>query len=285
MKVVLAMCEGPHDVSFLSRIMRVKGFHTYNELINDYPPFIADFLRNKITKGNLRDLNLKEARGGLFLPSFALLKDDNLLLLFQLKGDSKKDARKDIVSSFNTLFMNAEMTKSILRDNDSLSIIYVYDADQKGVERRIEEINMELSEFLNLGRSIHIDQKSFDIANGIKYGAYIFNDPNNQDGGGRLEDLVLPMMCCSNDDVYADVNTLIAKRNERAYRLFAEPLAKKDKDYDEQKAAIGIMGQLQKSGSANSAIIEQSSFITDDDICRSVSCNEVLTFFDQSFGA
>ena len=284
MKVTIVMCEGPHDVAFLSRIMHAVGFHTYNEVLNDYPAFVARFITEHIVNGSLDDLNLKEARGGLFLPSFALVKNDRLLLLYQLKGDSKKEGRKKIISSFDTAFKNAGFgTPGLPQAGDSLSIVYVFDADDKGVVKRVEEINAELSLFLNLGRDASVKQAGFDMLNGIKYGAYIFHIADDNDGHGRLEDMILPLMRIENEDILSDADVLIQKRERREYKLFVEKSKEKDRDFDKQKATIGIMGQLQKSGTPNSTIIEQSAYLTDEVILADNLCRQLIDFVNASF--
>lgn len=284
MKVTILMCEGPHDVAFISRIMHADGYHTYSVVINSYPPFIADFLRSHITKGSLDDLKLQEARGGLFLPSIALYKDDRLLLLYRLNGDSKKGGRQNIVSAFDMLFRNSQVSRdNILREDDSLTIVYVYDADKKGVNSRINEINVELQEFLSVESPMSVTQAGFDTYNGIKYGAFIFNVPDEGDGHGRLEDLVLPLMSQANTDIRKDADILIQKRKSQQYNLFSVASKDKDKDFDCQKATIGIMGQLQKSGTPNSAIIEQSAYIDDTQIQADTACIQIIKFVNASF--
>lgn len=284
MKVTIVMCEGSHDVAFLSRIMHADGYHTYNEVINAYPPFVSKFMKGSIIKGSLEDLNLKAARGGLFLPSFALFKDDCLLLLYQLQGDTRKDGRRTIVSEFDLLFTQAAAgIGGLVNASDSLSIVYVYDADKKGIKSRIDEINSELVEFLNPSETISVVQAGYGSFHRIKYGAYIFHIPDAADGHGRLEDMVVPLMSQYNKDISHDVDDIVKKRETRQYVLFSEANKKKDNDFDSQKAAIGIMGQLQKSGSPNSTIIEQSSFITDEQIVNDMICLEIIGFINASF--
>lgn len=284
MKVTIVMCEGPHDVAFISRIMHADDYHTYGEAINDYPSFVSNFMKRTISRGSLSDLNLKEARGGLFLPSFALFKEDKLLLLYQLKGDSKKEGRRVIVSEFDLLFKQSAMgIGDLIKEGDALSVIYIYDADEKGVNNRINEINSELNEFLNPDRVMSVAQAGFDVCNRIKYGAYIFHILDDKDERGRLEDMVVPLMTTSNDDIRKDVDVLIDKRVNRQYGLFSERSKEKDKDFDIQKSIIGIMGQLQKSGSPNATIIEQSSFIVNEQILNNDSCLEIIKFINDSF--
>lgn len=284
MKVTIVMCEGPHDVAFLSRIMHADGYHTYGAVINQYPPFVAQFLKGHITRGSLEDLNLKEARGGLFLPSFALEKGSNLLLLYNLKGDSKKEGRKTIITSFDVLFRNTGTgLANILQPGDALTIAYIYDADQKGVDARIGEVNKELEEFINPGRDMAVKHGTYDSVQGIKYGAYIFHASDDANNVGRLEDLILPLMKQTAHDIHCDVQAIVEKRRDRHYDLFKSESKAKDKDFDEQKSTIGMMGQLQKSGSPNAAIIEQSHFIDNQQILSDAICREIISFVNDSF--
>lgn len=285
MKVTIIMCEGPHDAAFLSRVMHEDSFKTYNNKLIDYPIFVRGFLLKQLNTGSLEDYNLKVARGGLFLPAFALNKDDSLILIYNLGGDSKKDARNRIVSSFNILLREAKsgLSGNLLSEGDQLSIVYFYDADEKGIQSRVDEVKEEIKEFLGIKRDIDIDHAKYCEEGDLRFGLYVF--ANTETSKGKLEDLVLPLMKNNNDDIFVDVESIVCKRKERYYKLFCTPVKKRDKDFDEKKAMIGMMGQLQKSGSPNSTIIEQSDLIDSDGIAKDANCQRIISFLEDSFRA
>lgn len=110
---------------------------------------------------------------------------------------------------------------------------------------------------------------SYVESNSIRWGSYIFEDGS---GKGRLEDIILPMMENGNDDVAMCAKAFVEKRT--SFILFQTV---KPTSYP-QKARVGVMGQLEKAGSANPAIIEQSSYLTKEKIKESTVCNQMFKF-------
>lgn len=44
-KILFVLCEGPHDVAFIYRILYNAGFTTYNLCIKDYPFPLNDYFK------------------------------------------------------------------------------------------------------------------------------------------------------------------------------------------------------------------------------------------------
>ena len=53
----------------------------------------------------------------------------------------------------------------------------------------------------------------------------------------------------------------------------------KRRGFDEQKACLSVVGQLEKSGSSLDVILEHGQFITKTAIRESDGCKELLAFF------
>ena len=80
------------------------------------------------------------------------------------------------------------------------------------------------------------------------------------------------MMEQDNDDVAACAKEFVDKRN--TFALFQQVKA----TTHPLKARVGVMGQLEKAGSANPAIIEQSSYLTNEKIKGSPVCEQMYKF-------
>lgn len=270
MKTTIILCEGPHDTAFVTRILKAKGFKQYKKAIKDYPTYLSGFIMQHIIANNVEELNLQEARNGKIIPYNALISDEYLIVLFSIGGDNRHDRRKTIITAFKDYFRGGITTRDIV--NESLRIVFEMDADEKGIIKRVEEIKKELSECFGTSEGLgSFNHKKWVTLYGIEWGAYIFNNPKNGIQG-RLEDIVMPMFIAGNEDISGDIETILVKRE--SYKLFSGKKA-----FNHDKAKIGMMGQLEKEGTASPAIIEQSSFITDDKIKSDGICSEMADYF------
>ena len=81
-QIISVLCEGPHDVAFITKILKVNGFKS-NDLakLAEFPSPMNDLFKTEATKTNIEELNFAELRQTL-LPS-ATLKKGNIYL-FQI---------------------------------------------------------------------------------------------------------------------------------------------------------------------------------------------------------
>ena len=160
------------------------------------------------------------------------------------------------------------MTMDELADRGKITFVYEFDADEDGVDARLQQVTREIKQIDFAFPGLTANARYVE-SNGIRWGSYIFE---NGSGKGRLEDIILPMMEQDNDDVAKCARDFVEKRF--LFNLFQTV---KPTSYP-QKARVGIMGQLEKAGSANPAIIEQSSYLTNEKIKGSAICNEMFKF-------
>jgi hypothetical protein len=291
-QIIAILCEGPHDVVFLSKIVKTLGYKSNEKLkIGQFPSPINELLKTEVSKSNIEDLNLQEVRQAL-LPINTLEKNNDYLFLYSLGGDGKKIPRQQIVKDFLS-FIPKEGEINLLPENTQLSILYFLDSDDKGIAVRINELNQEIEELL--GERPFQNHKEVKIINNLKLGTFIFSGEDNNNG--KLEDILLPLMQRENEiiftkaieylDVHFDDNRLFPlqlKQNMEGDILIDHRSTRiKDKfKYDKQKSLIGIVGQLQKSGSSNVVCIGQTDYLTKLKIETNPKCLEIteyLTFF------
>lgn len=269
MNTTIVLCEGPHDTAFIARVLKANGYETFNAVIKDYPPYLAEFIRKKVLDISVDGLNLANVRNGRIIPSYAYCHDNHLIVLFSVGGDSNLETRRNILDAFVGVFRpeDAAMVGDITQ-GETLTIVYSFDADDKGIVYRESQMQRELEGILS--SSVNIKNMTYEVIDGIRLGLYIFTKEG--ESTGKLEDMVLPMMISVAPDIYSDVSPIVDKRS--TYNLFASSKEFNHRD----KAIIGMMGQLAKPGSANPAIIEQSKFLTDKIIQGDASCNKMFGY-------
>lgn len=287
-KVLFVLCEGPHDVAFLYRIFKVLGFNHYNKNIIDYPQPLNEYLKNEIIQShlNIDGCRIEDVNNAL-LPR-EVVCGDVLVLLYALGGDSRKDLRtkliNDLFAIYKTSFDEKHLRYTV---NSQCSISYFFDADNIGVDKRYIEINKELHDILGANIELSVDKKCEDFC-GIKFSAFIFS--KEDDDMGKLEDILIPLMRHENNEVFDDAFEYVRKHYDvnRRYRLdirfhedgnITEERGKNKGSFDETKSVIGVVGQLQNSGSTNQVCIKHSDYITFPKIMADKSCCRILDYF------
>lgn len=270
MNLKIIMVEGPHDGAFVSKIMQVNGYKTCKLPVGNYQPlFIAKYLSVQYKKAPVDQLNLQSVRQQIIFPSYSLISETDMLLIFHMGGDSRSDLREKLVGDL-CRFLRSAMTSEALGDSDKITFVYEFDADEEGVATRLAQINEEIRR-TDSECPVISTNATYVESKGIRWGAYIFAGAN---GKGRLEDIVFPMMEKDNEDVAACAKEFVNKRD--TFTLFKD---KRPLKYP-LKAQIGVMGQLEKEGSANPAIIEQSSYLTREKIKGSPICEQIFQFLN-----
>ncbi|WP_347052252.1 DUF3226 domain-containing protein [Flavobacterium olei] len=265
-QIIAILCEGPHDVEFIARILKHNGYSSNDKLkIKDFPTPINDLLRTEASKTNVEDLNLQEVRQVL-LPSSSLKINSNFYLLYTMGGDSKKDIRKQLLNDFYSLIPN-ENEISSLPEGTSLGVLYFLDADDKGVVTRISELNDEIFEVLNI--KPFTNHKEVFNHLGLKLGSFIFTGIDNEKG--KLEDVLMPLMIEGNEQIFDNANNYLVGHYDDK---------RKAQKYDKEKSTIGVVGQLQISGSSNTVCIKKSDYITEAKIKASDKCVEIFDYIN-----
>lgn len=265
-QIIAVLCEGPHDVEFLARILNFNGFTSNDGLkIKEYPAPINDLLKNEAVKTNVDDFNLLTVRQVL-LPSSTLRKEDNYFLLYTLGGDGKKEIRKQLLTDFYSLIPQQGEFETLPK-NTSLGVVYFLDSDEKGIATRISELNDEITEVLKI--SPFTNHREIYDHNGLKLGAYIFT--GNDNDKGKLEDILMPLMVKDNELIFEEANTFLTNHFDN------NRVPKKEKFY-EDKSLIGVAGQLQLSGSSNTVCIKKSDYLNDVKIKANSKCVEIVDY-------
>jgi len=284
-KAVFAICEGSQDVAFLYRLFSADGFKTYNKKIADFPIPVSNYLKKSLESTDYESLKLEESWQKP-LPQEVLVKNDTLVMLYAVGGDEKKDTRRSMLKSIAGF--------SILPDDNNAlypgkalqyALIYFFDADNKGIKAREKSIKEEIGEVTGVDVPELASGVGLQSIKGLLVGCYIFA---KDDGFGKLEDIVIPLMQEGNEEIFQKAADFLKLKDEsRLTRLklikntdgeLEEKYSTKKHDYDEKKSQIGIAGQLQVSGKSNTVIIRDTDYIKLQKIRNNRLCRNILNF-------
>ncbi len=290
-QIIIILCEGPHDVAFICRILKVNGFRSNESVkLGSYPKPINDILKSEFEKTNVEELNLQEIRNSL-LPSNTLILDEKHVFLYSMGGDSKRVVRQNLLKTFRSLIPD-EGEISAIPENTNLSILYFLDSDEKGVQQRLLEINEEIIEALDeVDFNLFESNSEIKLVSKLKLGSFIFTGEDNN--LGKLEDILNPLMRSENEVMF-DEATLFIDNHFNDERLFPLKITLTDGNivenrstrrgdrfnFDKGKSLIGIAGQIQNSGSSNVVCIQKSDLLTHEKISNSRKCQEIIIFLD-----
>lgn len=251
-KIIIA--EGPHDTSFIARIMRANGYKDPKIKIKEIKPqFLQEHiisLMGQVDVNHGLDGNRQKP-----MPSHILRpkgEDANeLAILFPAFGLNHVENIESILQEIVNLKKNA-MLKRSLESVKNIKVIFNIDADDKGVDDRLNIINEWIKKLTNQNFP-GLNNFSSVTHNEIIWGAFISAD---ETGFGALEELVLPLFEGNRPRMKAEIGDFVNKEK-------SNPEVPQPKKYNERKAKIGVMGQFDMSGFSNSVLIDQSKYIDD----------------------
>lgn len=289
-QIIIALCEGPHDVSFINRILKTTGFvSNEHKKLNQFPTPMDKLMASEFIKTDVEQLNLQELRKGV-LPTHTLQKEDNWVFLYSMGGDSKREDRKTIINNLKANIRQAGEIKGDRGNDDTqFSVVYIFDADNKGVAARLAEVLNEVKEvFPALTANIFPANSTFATVENIKIGCHIITGKDNDTG--KLEDILMPILRDGSESIYDSAVEYLSThlKDERLTQLkltninglITEARNGSKLKYDEQKSIVGVIGQLQKSGGSNTVCIGQTDYLTLTKIQANQKCQDFVHFIN-----
>lgn len=283
--IIFVLTEGEHDAAFIYRILKANGVSTNHLKLKDYPYPLDELFKSGILSTPLEDLNIEVARSR-FLPSRVMKKESNILSIYRIGGDSQQQRRSELIKTISSLKSSESNELQAVEEGD-VFLLYFFDADDKGVKKRIEQIKEELknsfpsSEAENINR---LSNKEVVRIENIYVGGFIFTALEKDTG--LLEDALLPLMRQGNDDIFEEAEKFLAIHETTVLFkdkiTFDETRTVKRKigneKYTHKKSLIGTVGQLQVSGASNTVCISKADYLTDSKIKADSTCREIYNF-------
>ncbi len=265
--VLLAFCEGQHDVAFVSNVMKhFFGFKREKWKFSEYPAPFNELFRGTVEEHAIQDFGLDDDKP--FLPSQVLSKDDRVILLFGCGGD-RSDKVKRLLSKAAPLLENAKVFPG-----DAVTIatqaryLFIYDADVNGL-KKIHQQTLENFAVINTvfdGEEMEVNWLPAWVADEENPFAATYNDKAIYVWGsspecGTLEDLLYPLFEESQPTLFAQASqatdTMFTCWDiSNADSSIAIPATSR-----RYKSIFTIMGQGKKPGGAMSVIVDQAKLI------------------------
>lgn len=270
MKNLVLFCEGVHDVAFLYRLFKAVGFKGYSKPMNQLPSPLNKYYVNQMKNHPYEEMN---SSGKLPNLPAMLKKEDLFVQIYAMDGETNHGPIKKIIQDFID-FTSGPDDVSFVVGPEAItcsSFMFFYDADDKGIEYKVNLIKKNFEESI-IGIN-KISHKGIIQENNSLFGCYIFT---KDDHFGKLEDITLPLMRLGHENMFDNVKLFLESHDSYI------PSNKK-KHHD--KSIIGIAGQLKEPGLSNYVIIKQADYLTDQKIQNFDKCQEIIeyliSFFDQ----
>ena len=271
---IFIITEGDHDAAFIYRILRANDIEKYHTIIKDYPKPLNELFKNILSTTVIDDLSIDE-RNPKFFPNYVLKYNDNIICINTTRGVSQEETRKDFIKLIKSFFISdpdeIEVTEDI-----SFSVLFFFDADERGIDKRVSQIKEEMKLLLNRDALEGIGNEIIVTIDDIKLGLFVFTKPVTCNG--LLEDILIPLMKKDHEEIFLKAEEYLDTFKE----IDAKTGKRKYKRYDYKKALIGTTGQLQLSGKSNTVIITDTDFLPDDKLKTDDICNKIFSFIKKA---
>ncbi|GEM66250.1 hypothetical protein SF1_42320 [Sphingobacterium faecium NBRC 15299] len=292
-KIIFALCEGPHDAAFIYRVLKASGYESYEKVsIKDLPFPVNSLITTEANKSNVEDLNIQTIKQS-FIPNNSLKKGDKYIFLFVLGGITQFDKISNFINKVKAFIPEeGKITTGRITDDTEINISLFFDADEDGVNNRLNMVNRNLNGSINSKIDL-FTQNSMNVnVQGIGLGVHIVTGQN--DNTGKLEDILVPLMKLDNELIFESAEKFLTDHfaDNRLYnlRIIKDDNGMKMEErstklkyklkYDKQKSLVATVGQLQKSGGANTTCISQTDYLTMNKIIDNHKCQEIIGFID-----
>ncbi|EPS3386538.1 DUF3226 domain-containing protein [Vibrio vulnificus] len=273
-KVCVVFCEGQHDIAFLSRILKVNGYSGYDKKIKEFlSPFDNIFIK-QLEKKKVSDRKLG-FNSDFRVPSVSLCRGEERLVFFHnMGGDGKARERRELIEMYTNIKGEDDFTSEY---SFEFRFIFIFDADDLGVDTRIQEINNEL------GYGNVLTNGQLTSYNGHEWGVYIFHGSEN---GGVLEDIIIDMVTDSEREIidrsanFLAQNALNIDRTKEFVCTSSSQSYKAVSKYKHKKSLLSVAGQLQFSGMSNAVFIANSDFLSYQSLTNNVHCRAIAGLFE-----
>lgn len=282
MIISVVLCEGVHDIAFISKILCAYGCMEYKRKIKDYPFPINDQIKNNYAKDAIGEKIIGSGPDSPFVPKAVYTDGRKLIFFHNLNGDADTEKRYELIEQYqkNKIALKFKNPDEI----EKFEFYLFYDADDLGVEGRLDWIKNRFAGKFRIAAGDIAQGKKVCVQD-ITLGTYVFHKPHSNAfeqkniQKGTLEDQLLALMHIDNGALFQkaakflDANILEPERTK-------EYDAKQDKyvgskKYKPKKSQISVAGQLQFSGMNNSVIILKSDYIKKQTILQDIECKRI----------
>ena len=149
-KILFALCEGPHDVAFLYRILQVNGLQKYSKPIGEFPAPLNKYFASEAAGENLEQLKLEEVRNDVYRRRYSHTKMMRSYCFMPSGEIPRVEPRQKLLQDVARIYGRHQPEEKKIKTGATAqcSVLYFFDADQKGSDARLQEVCRELSKVL-----------------------------------------------------------------------------------------------------------------------------------------
>ena len=286
MKGIVILCEGRHDTAFVSKMLEIAGYKHYsskkNITIDKMEQPLKGLFINKLKNYQYESKRLLQRP---ILPWIMLKQGQGNVyaLIYSMDGIDKKENYKEIIEEITDLNWrpnDEESLASELTQENSFSLVFIVDADNKGIEFRVKQI---IDNYKNLIPELeelgHGSGKIVTKTDFKAVGCFVLTDSRGVNG--NLEDIILPIMKDGNYQIFEDAELFLTKHNFIRYKKDGETKDELKTASDFKKSVIGIAGQIDNSGFSNNEIIKQTKFLNKDKMKQSDIVKDFISYINK----
>lgn len=259
---VLVLCEGSHDIAFLTRLLAVTaGAVPQNVAVSKLEWPFGKLFTDRFASRNANDAKLGSS--GPVLPDEPPLLD----AVWKLPDDSRHwyflnccgDTRADQINAFLKLVIALTQMPEPDRRLAEVGIVFVNDADEIGIVARQKCITDNHAALLAplLPNFATLVANEVQHSGGYGAGTCVFFKPGTNNG--TLEEIVWPMMQAANASRHDSSLALMSQFAVNGTKIGpGKPASRK------LKAALTAAGQPECPGSSLAVILRESPHLTAD---------------------
>lgn len=211
MKLLFVFCEGPHDAQFLGRMLKESDqYAEFKKPIKDYPFPLNGYLNKKFKNRNIDEIRIGKTDNSI-VPACAYcnIEQDSLILPISTGGMDKILESIALLEEIKNSFAPDILAYSE-QGVENLSILFLYDADSRGVEATATLFNQRFAECFPAGTTI--SPNLWANLNGYSLGLFIFTGTDGNTG--TLEDNIVELFRNSDANLFQDAESFVNNKFE-----------------------------------------------------------------------
>lgn len=279
MKLLFVICEGPHDAQFIGRLLQESGkYESYDEQLKNYPSPLREFISGKYTSQKIDEIRIGRPKFPLVpICVYKMLEGEHIVLPVSMGGMDQHIQTNEFVKELLNSFASdvLKQSKSVI---ESVSFLFIYDADSRGVDKTQELFMARYNETLSIQGDF---QKEQWAGTGSRYALFILTG-NNGDTG-TLEDNLL-MLFRENDKEWVDTCDHHIQNRFEAMANGGDVTAHRSKI---NKAVLTTCGQIEKAnaGYALTVVVRDTKLLegTINFADQQTPWSKLLNIIDEAF--
>lgn len=243
MKVCMIFTEGPHDVAFVRKVLKIflNAEEKTKIKISDFPKPLDSIFEGYVKNREMQDLSLDMVQK-FFLPDRIFERENYFIMLFYTGGKDNIEHVKSFISEFN---FTLKYKPDVKLGFDGVNYLFINDADEDNyvdVIKNMKEMYFPIVDDDTGDKYLTEEDVNF----------YVWHGEN---GKGTLENILIGLLKSSNERLFSESETYVKNNFENLKS--PENVSVQAKQY---KAILTCAGQGKSSGASLNSILVRDNF-------------------------